>query len=62
MKSSVITPFNTFSALSFILLAGVALLVRTGSVSKVGLAAASALIGFLLIAMFLLWTLFEREE
>ena len=59
---AVITPFNVFSALSFVLLAGVALLVNQGVVSRWGLAAASALLGFLLIAMFLIWTLFEGDE
>ena len=59
---AVITPFNVFSALSFVLLAGVALLVNQGVVSRWGLAAASALLGFLLIAMFLLWTLLQGEE
>lgn len=59
---AVITPFNVFSALSFVLLAGVALLVNQGVVSRWGLAAASALLGFLLIAMFLIWTLLEQDE
>ena len=59
---AVITPFNVFSALSFVLLASVALLVNQGIVSRWGLAAASALLGFLLIAMFLIWTLLEKDE
>ncbi|HWE61740.1 MAG TPA: hypothetical protein VHB98_08520 [Chloroflexota bacterium] len=58
---AIITPFNVFSLLSFVLLGGVAILVHAG-VSRWPLAAASALLGFLLIIMFLLWTLVTEER
>lgn len=58
---AVITPFNVFSLLSFVLLASVAILVHAG-VSTWPLAAASAVLGFLLIAMFLVWTLVTEER
>lgn len=58
---AIITPFNAFSLLSFVLLAGMAILVHAG-VSKWPLAAASALLGFLLIIMFLIWTLVTEER
>ncbi|MDB5074432.1 MAG: hypothetical protein JWO42_611 [Chloroflexi bacterium] len=61
MRSAIITPFNVFSAFSFVLLAGVAALVHANSVSRIGLAAASAVLGFLLIVIFLVWTLFEGD-
>ena len=58
---AVITPFNAFSLFSFVLLVGMAILVHAG-VSKWPLAAASALLGFLLIIMFLIWTLVTEER
>ena len=58
---AIVTPFNAFSALSFLLLGGVALLVHNGLVGRFVLAASSALLGFLLIAMFLVWTFFEKD-
>jgi hypothetical protein len=58
---AVITPFNVFSLLSFVLLAGIAILVHAG-VSRWPLAAAGAVGGFLLIIMFLLWTLVTEER
>jgi hypothetical protein len=60
-ESVIITPFNAFSFFSFILLAGVALLVHNTKVSPFFLAAASALLGYLLIATFLIWTLAEGD-
>jgi hypothetical protein len=61
MRSAIITPFNVFSAFSFVLLVAVAALVNSTSIPRVGLAAASAFLGFLLIATFLVWTLFEGD-
>jgi len=60
-NKALITPFNVFSALSFVLLALVAWLAH-GYVNRLVLASASAVLGFLLIIMFLVWTLFERED
>jgi hypothetical protein len=63
VNKAIVTPFNVFSALSFLLLASVALLVHSGGVGRFPLAAASAFFGFLLIIMFLSWTvLSERSE
>ena len=59
-QNALVTPFNAFSLFSFILLVSVAILVHTNEVSRVGLAAASAVLGFLLIIMFLVWTLFTE--
>lgn len=58
---AVITPFNVFSALSFLLLAGVAILIHGAVVGRFVLAAGSALFGFLLIIMFLVWTLLQGD-
>jgi hypothetical protein len=60
-ESAIITPFNAFSFFSFILLAGVAILVHNTSIYTFYLAAASAALGYLLIAMFLIWTLTEGD-
>jgi len=64
MNNALITPFNVFSALSFILLATIAVLVHAGAVGRFPLAAAGAFCGFLLIIMFLIWTIVgeAREE
>jgi hypothetical protein len=61
MRNAIITPFNAFSFFSFILLAAVAILGHNGLVSRFGLAAASAALGFLLIISFLVWTLTEGD-
>lgn len=61
MRSAIITPFNVFSAFSFVLLTGIALLVHNTSVPRIVLAAAGAVGGFLLIITFLVWTLFEGD-
>ena len=62
MNKSIVTPFNVFSALSFVLLAGVALLVHNAVIGRFVLAAISAVFGFLLIAMFLIWTLLGEGD
>ncbi len=61
MRKAIITPFNAFSLFSFVLLAGIALLVHHSSLPTIGLAAAGAVGGFLLIIMFLVWTLFQEQ-
>ena len=61
MRNAIVTPFNAFSFFSFILLAAVALLAHNNTVSRFGLAAASAFFGVLLIASFLVWTLTEGD-
>ena len=61
MRNEIITPFNAFSLLSFVLLTGIALLVHHTSLPTIGLAAASAVGGILLIIMFLVWTLLTDE-
>jgi hypothetical protein len=60
MNKAIVTPFNAFSLLSFILLAGIALLVHHTEWPKVLLAAFGAVGGFALIIMFLVWTLVEE--
>jgi uncharacterized membrane protein len=62
LRDELITPFNAFSVFSFILLAGVALLVHNTKLPTIGLAMASAVLGFLLIISFFVWTLSEGEE
>ena len=64
MNNAFVTPFNVFSALSFILLASIAILVHAGAVGRFPLAAAGAFFGFLLIIMFMVWTIVgeAREE
>lgn len=61
MQNAIVTPFNAFSLFSFILLAAVAILAHNSLVSRFGLAAASAALGFLLIIGFLVWTLSEGD-
>lgn len=60
-NSAIITPFNVFAAFSFLLLAVVAVLAHEHWVPGIVLAAASALLGFLLIIMFLVWTLLQGD-
>jgi drug/metabolite transporter (DMT)-like permease len=60
MNKAIVTPFNAFSLLSFILLAGIALLVHHTTWPTVFLAAVGAVGGFGLIIMFLVWTLVEE--
>ena len=62
MNKAIVTPFNVFSALSFLLLASVAVLVHTGTVGRFPLAAASAFFGFVLIIMFLSWTILGERH
>lgn len=61
IRKEIITPFNVFVAFSFALLAVIALLVHATSLPRIGLAAASAVCGFLLIATFLVWTLTQGD-
>jgi hypothetical protein len=61
MQDAIITPFNVFSLFSFVLLAGIALLVHDTSIPKIGLAAAGAAGGFFLIATFLVWTMLQGD-
>ena len=60
MNKAIVTPFNAFSLFSFILLAGIALLVHNTGLPTVFLAAVGAVGGFALIIMFLVWTLVEE--
>ena len=62
MNKAFVTPFNAFSLFSFVLLAGIALLVHHTGIPTEVLAAAGAVGGFLLIGMFLVWTLIEEAR
>lgn len=62
MPKAIITPFNAFSLFSFVLLAGIALLVHHTGIPTVALAAVGAAGGFLLIIMFLVWTLLQEAQ
>ncbi len=62
MKKAIVTPFNAFSLFSFVLLVGIALLVHHTGIPTVALAATGAAGGFLLIIMFLIWTLIQEAR
>ncbi|MGH2411269.1 MAG: hypothetical protein ACRDGS_13005 [Chloroflexota bacterium] len=62
MNKAIVTPFNAFSAFSFVLLVGIALLVHHTGIPTEVLAAAAAAGGFLLIGGFLVWTLIEEAR
>lgn len=61
MRNALITPFNAFSLFSFVLLLGIYLAAKNTSANHVVLAAVGAAGGFSLIAVFLVWTLFEED-
>ncbi len=61
MGKSVVTPFNVFSLFSFVLLVTIALLVHNSQLPKFGLAAVSAVCGFLFIGTFLVWTMLQGD-